>query len=250
MSGVGISPALALAIAAGFVGLRLVLRRRAWSRRSGQIAAAILVLFLIIQPFVAQIFRVPTESMAPTLNPGDFVLALKRSRALSRGDVIVFRQNGEFLVKRLVGLPGEVVELRKGRLFVDGKERSEPYADADPNDDFKLVRIGDRTIPVLALSPTIANWRTDVAPEYAIGWSEKEQRFLPLDRLTDEDRERMNLLCRGAPAPVPAGMLLVLGDNRQHSTDSRTWGAVPRDGVVAKVGWVFFPFGRASRVTP
>lgn len=114
-----------------------------------------LALAILLKTFVVQAFYIPSGSMEPTLEPGDRVLVNKILYEPSRGDVIVFsdpkdgrsqdrgvvdgflhwlseavgfaRPEHEDFIKRVIGLPGETVEINDGRLFVDGKRVAEPY---------------------------------------------------------------------------------------------------------------------------
>lgn len=100
------------------------------------IGGALLIAFLI-KTFLFQAFYIPSESMTPTLQVGDRVLVNKLSYRLhdvNRGDVVVFEapddpntEGVKDLVKRVIGLPGETVELRDGQVFVDGSLLEEPY---------------------------------------------------------------------------------------------------------------------------
>jgi signal peptidase I len=97
------------------------------------------VVALIIKTFVVQAFRIPSDSMVPTLRDGDRVLVNKLSynaHDINRGDVLVFaRPDGlpaspdepEDLIKRVIGLPGETVTAREGTIFIDERELTEPY---------------------------------------------------------------------------------------------------------------------------
>jgi len=129
------------------------------------------VLAIVLKTFVVQAFFIPSGSMEPTLKPGDRVLVNKLFYSPSRGDIVVFedpkpgpqpdrgivggflhwlseglgfaRPADEDFIKRVIGLPGETVELRNGRLFVDGKEVSEPYL-RGPKDERNY---GPTTVP-------------------------------------------------------------------------------------------------------
>jgi len=100
------------------------------------IGGALLIAFLI-KTFLFQAFYIPSESMTPTLQVGDRVLVNKVSYQLhdvNRGDIVVFEAPDDpntdgvkDLVKRVIGLPGETVELRDGQVFVDGDLLEEPY---------------------------------------------------------------------------------------------------------------------------
>jgi signal peptidase I len=103
----------------------------------GILIVAALVIAIVIRTFVFQAFYIPSESMVPTLKVGDRVLVNKLSYKLHdprRGDIVVFKapegaatEEIKDLVKRLVGLPGETIEGRDGKIYIDGRELNEPY---------------------------------------------------------------------------------------------------------------------------
>jgi signal peptidase I len=103
----------------------------------GILIAAALLIAIVIRSFVFQAFYIPSESMVPTLRVGDRVLVNKLSYKLHdprRGDIAVFRAPEEAqtadikdLVKRIVGLPGETIQGKDGRVYIDGRPLSEPY---------------------------------------------------------------------------------------------------------------------------
>ena len=167
------------------------------------------VVFMLLQATVRN-FKVDGSSMDPTLMDGEFLLVnrlvylrIDRERlarivpfwrvreespryaihAPKRGEIIVFQfpldPNKDF-VKRVVGLPGETIEMRDGRVFVNGGLLEEPY-------------------------------------------------------LTVKDRSN------AAPVRLKEGEYYVLGDNRSHSNDSRSWGAVPEANLRGKVWMVYWP---------
>ncbi|MDP9484246.1 MAG: signal peptidase I [Actinomycetota bacterium] len=112
-------------------------------RRSGLLehvvllVVAFVLVFGFVRPFVVEAFRVPTVSMVPTLQVGDRFLANKLVYSFAepeRGDIVVFdsiEENDETLVKRVAGLPGDVVRVEGGALFVNGKPEDEPYLNTD-----------------------------------------------------------------------------------------------------------------------
>jgi len=94
---------------------------------------AFALVFGVVRPFILEAFYIPSESMEPTLDVGERVFVNKfvyRFSEPERGDIIVFRSTeggNEDLIKRVVGLPGDTIEVRDGVLFVNGEHREEPY---------------------------------------------------------------------------------------------------------------------------
>ena len=98
-----------------------------------QLLVMLVLVFGILKPFVMEAFWIPSGSMIPTLEIGDRVFVNKfiyRFTEPERGDIIVFESvdNGEEdLIKRVVGVPGDEIAVRSGKLFVNGKPQKEPY---------------------------------------------------------------------------------------------------------------------------
>src|SRR5215203_2584898 len=116
-------------------------RRRNASKKSGGGVLEFLIILLVsfvlvfgfVRPFVVEAFWIPSASMVPTLKYGDRVLVNKfiyRFTEPERGDVIVFKSvegDGQDLIKRVVGVPGDEIAVRGGKLFVNGEPQKEPY---------------------------------------------------------------------------------------------------------------------------
>jgi signal peptidase I len=190
-----------------------------------------LVLFFVLRTFVVQTFVIVSESMRETLLVGDMLVAnrlavgaripgterhLPGYATLRRGDVVVFDPHHEQnlkLVKRLLGLPGDTLEMRAGSLWVNGKALDEPY-----------VRAG--TVPDDA-SPEFS-WQS----EYLVGEADPST-YRPT-------RETWG------PLVVPANHYFMLGDNRDDSYDSRYWGPLATWRVEARVSFLYFSYDRNS----
>jgi signal peptidase I len=193
-----------------------------------------LVVALFILTFTVQPFRIPSESMEPTLLVGDFLLVEKQVGAaerpdifaplgeVRRGDIVIFRfpvDPAMHLVKRVVGLPGDRVRLHEGRVYVNGQALEEPYAVYAPapedryRDEFPTM---DRADPGVD-----AHW-----------WVE------------------MRLRVANGELTVPADSYFVLGDNRNDSEDSRYWGFVPRAAIVGKPVMIYFSLNDRNAATP
>lgn len=188
------------------------------------------VVALFVLTFVLQPFLIPSESMERTLLVGDFLLFNKQVyapsspvsrrllpyRPVERGDIIVFHHPGPpLLVKRVIGVPGDRLRIEDGRVLLNGLPLDEPYA---------------------AFEPAPPNDFRDNFPARVY-----------TDPQVDPDWWRqMQSLTRNGELVVPPGEYFVLGDNRNHSSDSRYWGFVPRQAVVARPLVIYFSLRRPS----
>lgn len=89
-------------------------------RQLGVLVAVVIGIFLL-NTQVIQISFVPTESMEPTIRPGSVIAGLRHPRKIERYDIITFHCSNTLLVKRVIGLPGETIQIRNGEVFADGK---------------------------------------------------------------------------------------------------------------------------------
>lgn len=202
--------------------------------------AAIFV-FLLLRPFAIQTVEIPSPSMEPTLKQGDYLFVDKASyrwRDPKRDEVAVFRPPpeaqtvsggpDELYVKRVIGVPGDVIEVIGGILYRNDVPIAEPYVADRLFGEFKLVRYNGELLPIV---------RTDRG-QFPGG-------SLYLQRVSPQDLFRVWEL----PAePVPEGMYFVLGDNRNNSMDSRYWGLVRREDMVGRAWLRFFPLHRIGWV--
>jgi signal peptidase I len=188
------------------------------------------VVALFLLTFVLQPFLIPSESMEHTLLVGDFLLVnmqeyapsgalgrwLMPYRQVARGDIVVFRHpQPAYLVKRVVGIPGDRLHIEDGRVTVNGVTLHEPYA---------------------TFEPAAANSFRDNFPARVY-----------TDPEVDPDWwQQMQSLTRDGNLVVPPGEYFVLGDNRNHSKDSRFWGFVPRQAIVARPLVIYFSVTRPS----
>lgn len=97
----------------------------------------IVVVVVAIRAFIATPVRVDGASMNPTLEDGEILILKKYDRSLERFDIVVLDYNGEKLVKRVIGLPGEKIAYKDDKLYVDGKRVKEPF-EHEVTDDFEL----------------------------------------------------------------------------------------------------------------
>ena len=181
------------------------------------IVAVALGLALGIQAFLVKPFRIPSESMVPTLQVGQRVLVDRVSYRFSdpdRGDVVVFKppsgqpstcgvqrpsdepcpegtpdKSSENFIKRVVGLPGDHLKVLQGSVYINGKRQKESFAHLDP-------------------SCAICNLPREIT--------------------------------------IPKGEYYMMGDNRGESADSREWGPVPKKWIIGKAFMTYWPPGRVG----
>ena len=143
-----------------------------------------LLLNLLINTSTARV-RFDGNSMGTTLSDGNYILVDKlayQQNNLQRGDIVIFRfplDPKQELLKRVIGLPGDVVSINEGQVSINGVSINEPYVSE------KATYTGE--------------------------WI------------------------------VPKGEYFVLGDNRPNSSDSHSWGFLPRENIIGKAVWIYFP---------
>jgi signal peptidase I len=194
-----------------------------WTKSVG----ATVLIFLVLRTFVMEGFHIPSGSMERTLLVGDWLFVnkalygaevpfigarLPAIREPARGEIVVFdsKEDDNKVVKRLVGMPGDTLEMRAGHLYRNGREVAEPYA----------VHI-DTTRSAGPFREQMREWQV----RYLVG---RDPRTYVPD------------LQDWGPIVVPAESLFVMGDNRENSYDSRYWGFLSRASVRGTPMFIYF----------
>lgn len=231
------------------------------------ILLAAALVFLILRPFVVHSYHIPTGSMRPTLREGDHILVNKLVYRFARpdyGDALVFRapadvdrEQREF-VKRLVGLPGDTIEVRPGFVQVGNVVFGHPEIREVlhlPSGDL----LADGTCPPSLRLASDGIWidgrkisadefrRQAMAPE---GTPVRVQPGMVLRNGTPlaEDFVAEDPEYRVPEFRVPAHTCFVLGDNRNQSHDSHRWGPLDMRRIVGRADAVFWPLARVHRI--
>lgn len=194
----------------------------------------VLLIVFLLRGFVAEPFRIPSGSMLPTLEIGDFILVNKFAYGLrlpvihnkvvsigepKPGDIMVFRvptDNKTNYIKRVIGVPGDKIEYRNKRLFVNGKA-----VETDIDGSYKPF------VPTGKKIEELSKFRQSL---------EVENQNVEFSVLLDSQQMPK---VRNSWV-VPDEHYFVMGDNRDHSFDSRFWGMVPEKNVVGKAFFVWF----------
>ncbi|MEM1141488.1 MAG: signal peptidase I [Pseudomonadota bacterium] len=186
----------------------------------------VLAVVFVLRSFLVEPFQIPSSSMVPTLEVGDYILVNKFTYGIrlpvlrhkvfdmnepERGDVMVFfppHLNKTYYIKRVIGLPGDVVSYRNKRLYVNG----EPVS-FDP----------------LAIVP-------EENTRYQVGMAE-------LNGKQHLQRHNLRRPSRDFTVTVRPGHYFMMGDNRDNSSDSRVWGQVAEKDIVGKAFaiWMHWP---------
>lgn len=192
--------------------------------------AAVLVTGLFIITFILQAFEIPSSSMEDTLLIGDHVFVNREQfapktnwmgpllpyRNIKRGDIVVFlspAEPGLYVVKRIMGIPGDRLHLRDGAVYRNGEKLTEPYVMHkgplfyDPyRDNFPAVPPSDAY---------------NVSPDWQL---------------------QMRSHIEGDDIVVPPDSYFGMGDNRDVSLDSRYWGFIPKENVIGRPMFVYWSF--------
>jgi len=215
--------------------------------------------------FIVQAVKVPTGSMQNTITVGDHLLVNKfvfapgprfpflPQREIKRGDIIVFKYPGNPFdperdkqednipykvnyVKRVIGLPGDTVEVKGLRVFINGQPLPEHVIVArNINDKAPLEIIEDTP-------------RKGDEP-YDVYYFERTVNAARTGQETGSSPD-FHFAVNGKPAKVPANSYFVMGDDRDNSLDGRAWGFVPRDLIIGRAMFVYWSYDETQSFNP
>ncbi len=195
----------------------------------------VILIVFVLRSFVVEPFRIPSGSMLPSLHIGDFILVNKYTYGIrlpilntkvapvdspERGDVMVFRYpvNPELnFIKRVIGLPGDTLSYVDKKLTINGQR-----VHTEPNGEFVYRQAKMRGKTAKQIQETIDDSVHQILLD-EVGFS--------------RDLTEVN---------VPEGHYFVMGDNRDHSNDSRFWRFVPESHVVGKAFFIWFSWKSTS----
>jgi signal peptidase I len=207
----------------------------------------VILLVFALRSFLFEPFRIPSASMLPTLEIGDFILVNKYDYGIrlpvvnkkvialgdpQRGDVVVFRyplNPSQDYIKRVVGLPGDKIE-------VSGRQ----------------VSVNGQPVPVTPLERYLEPGRVQYYEQFREKLGDKSHRIIrndprfgslpPLPLPSHTHPQACEYTATSMTCTVPAGHYFVMGDNRDNSEDSRFWGFVPDQNIVGRAFLVWMAF--------
>ncbi|MCS7252993.1 MAG: signal peptidase I [Armatimonadota bacterium] len=223
--GVVIAALIVIRVALAFISWdRFELLRKQLSEIVEALLFALALVMLIIRPFIVHAFHIPSSSMSPTLEVNDKILVgkfLYRFREPRRQEVVVFEappealrwsahQNQTTYIKRVIGIPNDLIRIERGQVFINGERLNEPYVHFRSLENFP-DDFGDWVIdPKLSKCIVVRSGKRWVR--------------------------------------VPKDCYFVMGDNRSNSSDSRRWGFVKRERMQGKALFRWWPLWRIGLV--
>lgn len=207
----------------------MIFLQKLWS--NNKLFILFILLMSVFRSAVADWYTVPTGSMQPTIKEGDRVIVNKMAYDLkmpfsqysllttgepNRGDIVVFESQvaNNRLIKRMIGLPGDVIAMKDETLFINGKPVS-----------FKITKQNTQLL-----------FATEVVGS--------------ISHTIKIDKNRSTQLSSFGPITVPDNQYLVLGDNRRNSADSRVYGFVPRHELKGKATTIAFSLDYNNHYMP
>ena len=192
--------------------------------------AAVLVTGLFIITFILQAFEIPSSSMEDTLLIGDHVFVNREQfapktnwmgpllpyRDIKRGDIVVFlspAEPGLYVVKRIMGIPGDRIHLRDGAVYRNGEKLTESYVMHKGPLFYDPYRDNFPAVPPSDAYNVSADWQL-----------------------------QMRSHIEGDDIVVPSDSYFGMGDNRDVSLDSRYWGFIPKENVIGRPMFVYWSF--------
>jgi len=210
----------------------------------------VILIVFVLRSFLVEPFKIPSGSMLPTLLIGDFILVNKFEYGIrlpvinkkiielgtpKNGDVMVFRYPNDpalDYIKRVVGVPGDVVEYIDKQLVINGKP-------------IQRVREGQYEYTAQGLNFIQGDtWREQLGEHSHIAMTQRDMPPVIVHQVEGNFPSRGNCDYNesGFKCTVPAGYFFMLGDNRDASNDSRYWGFVPEQNIVGRAFFIWWNF--------
>lgn len=208
----------------------------------------VLAVVLFLRSFLYEPFNIPSESMVPTLKIGDFILVNKfdygvrlplvHSKIIDtgspkHGDVAVFRypENPKLsYIKRVVGLPGDKIEFKQGKLWINGQAQPSELLGQQPVE----IKINANELTTM----TVDRYKNQLGDHQFISHQISAQQQNPNVQALIQHAKGLTMYQTWS-ITVPQGHYFMIGDNRDQSEDSRAWGFVPEENLIGRAFYVW-----------
>ncbi|MEQ1662265.1 MAG: signal peptidase I [Thiobacillus sp.] len=217
----------------------------------------VILIVFALRSFLVEPFKIPSGSMMPTLLIGDFILVNKYTYGIrlpvinqkivqlnnpERGDVMVFRYPADpslDYIKRVVGVPGDVVEYRDKKLSINGRpvatENTSTYSYVGSGLNYITALVYKEKLNGVGHTMMTEPGKPSVFPSQAMDFAYRQN--------CSYSAEGEGFVCK-----VPAAQYFMMGDNRDASNDSRYWGFVPDRNIVGKAFFIWMNFDDFGRI--
>ncbi len=230
-----------------------VLQRPWWLDYTAGLFPVFIIVF-VLRSFLFEPFKIPSGSMIPTLLVGDLILVNKftygvrlpivHNKVISvgqpeRGDVMVFRyplDTSVDYIKRVIGLPGDQLSIQGNRITINGQ-----LVPMDRTGEFYDVERG-------GYAPLYSERLGDITHNLLTELDNSSFIRLPDREVQVPDRAHCKPSPGGFTCQVPPGHYFMMGDNRERSQDSRSWGFVPEENIVGRAFFIWMNFSDLKRI--
>lgn len=217
----------------------------------------VILIVFALRSFLVEPFKIPSGSMMPTLLIGDFILVNKYTYGIrlpvinkkviqlnnpERGDVMVFRypaDPGLDYIKRVIGVPGDVVEYRNKRLSINGQPvrtvNTGTYSYVGNGLNYLTAMVYEEHLNGVGHMMMTEPTKPAVYPQQVVDFPFREN--------CSYNPDGEGFVCK-----VPEGQYFMMGDNRDASNDSRYWGFVPDKNIVGKAFFIWMNFDDFGRI--
>lgn len=218
----------------------------------------VLAVVVVLRSFLFEPFNIPSDSMVPTLETGDFILVNKFDYGVrlplinkkiidigepERGDVVVFRyppQPSISYIKRVIGLPGDHLKFEEGQLFVNGQKLSKTPIQFQRGKDIQDTPTAfyfRETVGQHSHMIRYLEGRNPLVEQFQFAQMKGAEALVPF--VAKANDVFINSDGQSWEATVPKGHYFAMGDNRDQSADSRFWGFVPEENLSGRAFYIW-----------
>jgi signal peptidase I len=200
---------------------------------------AFLIILIVLRVYLFEIYQISQDSMRNTFSGGDRVLILKNLCEIKRNDIVVFKHDGESVIKRCICLPGDTIKIMEGIVYINGVKIDNPESIINKFDEVEDVITSSNIFFQFKSSWSLKNWGPLIVPKKGMKLLLSEENLRSYGAIIEKERilnygnniEEINL----NNFIFQNDYAFVMGDNRAQSIDSRIFGPIPMKEITGKV---------------